>query len=195
MNIGIDLDDTIAETADSFLKYAKKFNKDRKINYKIKQKEWDFDKAFGWNEQHIQDFIQEYLEELFIELEPKKDAVEIIKKLKEEGNQIIIITARSVDHVKNVKKKNERWLKKHNINFDKLETDAKNKAIKCEENSIDIFIDDGVYHCESVYNELKIPVLLMDSIYNKGYKNKAIKRVYNWQEIDEEINRIKGEKC
>ena len=31
MNIGIDLDDTIAETANGFLEYGKRFNEERNI--------------------------------------------------------------------------------------------------------------------------------------------------------------------
>ena len=192
MNIGIDLDDTIANTAESFLKYGKKFNEERNIEHKIMQKEWDFDKAFGWNEENIEDFLKTYLEDLFVGLKPKEDAARIINKLRDEGNKIIIITARSVDHIENVYEICKDWLEKYNINVDKIETDGKDKALKCKENNIDIFIDDGVYHCEKVHHELNIPVLLMDSWYNEGYENKELKIVYNWEEIYEEINKIKN---
>ena len=49
----------------------------------------------------------------------------------------------------------------------------------------------GIYHCENVYSNLKIPVLLMNSIYNKDYENPNIKRVYNWKEIYNEISKYK----
>ena len=84
MNIGIDIDDTISNTAESFFKYGKKFNEERNIKHTIMPKEWDFDKAFGWDEEQAHDFLKTYLEELFIGLEPKEGAVEIINKLKEE---------------------------------------------------------------------------------------------------------------
>ncbi len=142
MNIGIDLDDTIAETADGFFEYGKRFNEERNIEHKIMQKEWDFDKAFGWNEEQINDFLDKYLEELFVGLKPKKDAVEIIDKLKEEGNKIIIITARSVEHIENVYEICKNWLEKYNINVDAIETDGKDKAIMCKRNNVQVFIDD-----------------------------------------------------
>ena len=142
MNIGIDIDDTISNTAESFFKYGKKFNEERNIKHTIMPKEWDFDKAFGWDEEQAHDFLKTYLEELFIGLEPKEGAVEIINKLKEEGNKIIVITARSVDHLENVHQICKEWLRRHNINVDKIETDGKDKALKCKENNIDIFIDD-----------------------------------------------------
>ena len=49
----------------------------------------------------------------------------------------------------------------------------------------------GIYHCENVYSNLKIPVLLMNSRYNKDYENANIKRVYNWKEIYNEISKYK----
>ena len=49
----------------------------------------------------------------------------------------------------------------------------------------------GIYHCENVYSNLKIPVLLMNSRYNKDYENPNIKRVYNWKEIYNEISKYK----
>ncbi len=51
----------------------------------------------------------------------------------------------------------------------------------------------GIYHCENVYNKLNIPVLLMDSPYNKKYKNDKIKRVFNWREIYKEIKKIEAD--
>lgn len=50
----------------------------------------------------------------------------------------------------------------------------------------------GIYNCETVYNLLKIPVFLMNSRYNKNYKNEKIKRVYNWNQIYKEIKNIKN---
>ena len=190
MNIGIDLDDTIACTAENFFKYGKKFNRERKINHKIQKKEWDFEKSFGWNDKNIEDFFETYLEELFESVRPKKDVIEIIDLLKKEGNKIIIITARNEENSKNVYKICRQWLKNNKIDVDKIVINGNDKAKECRENNIDIFIDDSIYHCENVYNTLKIPVLLMDSWYNEKYSNKNIKRVYNWKEIYEEIKKI-----
>ena len=190
MNIGIDLDDTIAETAKGFFYYGSKFNQERNINHKIQKKEWDFDKAFGWNEEHIEDFFKTYLEKLFTGLDPKQDAVDIINLLKREGHKIVVITARSVEHIKNAYEICDNWLKEHNIMVDKIVINGNDKAEKCKENDIDIFIDDSIYHCENVYNKLKIPVLLMNSWYNEKQEVNNIKRVFNWHEIYSEIKKI-----
>lgn len=189
MNIGIDIDDTINNLSKALVRYALEYNKVAKISHEIKTNEWDFDKAFGWDENHTAEFLDKYLYKAYVEAEPKDNSVEIIKKLKDEGNNIIIITARSDKEVKNVRYYSEEWLKKHMIPYDKLITDSKDKAEKCMENDINVFIDDRVEHCEKVKNNLKIPVYLFDSEYNKNHEDTALIRVFSWLEV---YNKIKG---
>ncbi len=142
MNIGIDLDDTIAKTAHSFFKYGRKFNKEKNIKFKIKRNEWDFDKAFGWTEIDIKNFFENYLEDLFNSVKPKKNAKKIIKILKNKGHKIIIITARSENDTENIYNITKNWFDKYNIKVDIVEVNSKDKVEKCINNNIDIFIDD-----------------------------------------------------
>ena len=191
MRIGIDLDDTITKTDEILFKYAKKYNEEEKILFKINRGEWDWNKAFGWDEEKCETFFSRYLKKIFEEAEIKENAKEKINELKKVGNKIIIITARDTKSLKEVHKVCENWLINNKVNVDKIVVDGEDKAQKCLENKIDIFIDDNVYNCESVYKNLKIPVLLMDSRYNKDYQNSNIKRVYNWNEIYNEICKYK----
>ena len=191
MRIGIDLDDTITKTDEILFKYAKKYNEEEKILFKINRGEWDWNKAFGWDEEKCETFFSRYLKKIFEEAEIKENAKEKINALKNDGNKIIIITARDTKSLKEVHKVCENWLINNKVNVDKIVVDGEDKAQKCLENKIDIFIDDNVYNCESVYKNLKIPVLLMNSRYNKDYQNPNIKRVYNWNEIYNEICKYK----
>lgn len=191
MRIGIDLDDTITKTDEILFKYAKKYNEEEKILFKINRGEWDWNKAFGWDEEKCETFFSRYLKKIFEEAEIKENAKEKINALKKDGNKIIIITARDTKSLKEVHKVCENWLINNKVNVDKIVVDGEDKAQKCLENKIDIFIDDNVYNYESVYKNLKIPVLLMDSRYNKDYQNSNIKRVYNWNEIYNEICKYK----
>lgn len=191
MRIGIDLDDTITKTDEILFKYAKMYNKEEKILFKINRGEWDWNKAFGWDEEKCETFFSRYLKKIFEEAEIKENAKEKINALKNGGNKIIIITARDTKSLKEVHKVCENWLINNKVNVDKIVVDGEDKAQKCLENKIDIFIDDNVYNCESVYKNLKIPVLLMNSRYNKEYQNPNIKRVYNWNEIYNEICKYK----
>ena len=191
MRIGIDLDDTITKTDEILFKYAKMYNEEEKILFKINRGEWDWNKAFGWDEEKCETFFSRYLKKIFEEAEIKENAKEKINALKDDGNKIIIITARDTKSLKEVHKVCENWLINNKVNVDKIVVDGEDKAQKCLENKIDIFIDDNVYNCESVYKNLKIPVLLMNSRYNKEYQNPNIKRVYNWNEIYNEICKYK----
>ena len=190
MNIGIDIDDTINDLASILIKYARKYNTINGIKFDINENEWDFDKAFGWNEQEAMEFMNTYISQVFDESKPKENAVKIISKLKNDGHKIIIITARHSNHVKNVYHISRDWLKKYNVPYNKLIINSDNKAEKCEENNVDIFIDDSIKHCENVQKRLEIPVYLFDSVYNKKYENTHIKRVFSWKEIYDEINYI-----
>lgn len=191
MRIGIDLDDTITKTDEILFKYAKIYNEEEKILFNINREEWNLTKAFGWNEENIKEFFSKYLKSIYEKAEIKENAKERINKLKDDGNEIIIITARDTKSLKEVHEVCKDWLINNKINVDKIVVDGENKAQKCLENKIDIFIDDNICNCENVYNNLKIPVLLMNSRYNKDYQNPKIKRVYNWNEIYNEICKYK----
>lgn len=191
MRIGIDLDDTITKTDEILFKYAKIYNEEEKILFNINREEWNLTKAFGWNEENIKEFFSKYLKSIYEEAEIKENAKERINKLKDDGNEIIIITARDTKSLKEVHEVCKDWLINNKINVDKIVVDGEDKAQKCLENKIDIFIDDNIGNCENVYNNLKIPVLLMNGRYNKDYQNPKIKRVYNWNEIYNEICKYK----
>lgn len=191
MRIGIDLDDTITKTDEILFKYAKIYNKEEKILFNINREEWNLTKAFGWNKENIKEFFSKYLKSIYEEAEIKENAKERINKLKDDGNEIIIITARDTKSLKEVYEVCKDWLINNKINVDKIVVDGEDKAQKCLENKIDIFIDDNICNCENVYNNLKIPVLLMNGRYNKDYQNPKIKRVYNWNEIYNEICKYK----
>lgn len=190
MNIGIDIDDTINDLTSILVKYASEYNKATKIEHVIQPHEWEFEKAFGWDESNIKEFLEKHFHKAYIDAKPKEHSVEIIKKLKEEGNQIIIITARSDEEVKNAHYYSEEWLKKHDIPYDKLISNSYDKARKCIENNVDLFIDDRITHCENVYENAKIPVYLFDSEYNKNHENTNFKRVFSWLEVYNEIQKL-----
>jgi len=190
MNIGIDIDDTINNLSLVLVEYAKEYNRRAKIEHEIQIHEWDFDKAFGWNEENIKEFLENDFHEVYTNAEPKENAVSVIRKLKEEGNKIIIITARSDKEVRNAHYYSEEWLKKHDIPYDELVSDSQDKAQKCIEHNIHLFIDDRIKHCENVRNNAHIPVYLFNSIYNQNHEDTGIKRVFSWLEIYNEIQNL-----
>lgn len=190
ITIGIDLDDTISSSNEMFIKYAKLYNKEKKINFKIDETQWDLDKSFGWNDNNYKEFCKQYLRTLLNEAEIKYNAAEKINKLKKEGYKIIIITSRNEKELNDMYSFTEKWLKNHNINYDKLIINSLQKEEECLKNKVNIFIDDNIKNCMNVYKKLQIPVFLFDGLYNTNDKYSNIERVYSWDEIYLKIKNI-----
>ena len=190
ITIGIDLDDTISSSNEMFIKYAKLYNKEKKINFKIDETQWDLDKSFGWNDNNYKEFCKQYLRTLLNEAEIKYNAAEKINKLKNEGYKIIIITSRNEKELNDMYSFTEKWLKNHNINYDKLIINSFQKEEECLKNKVNIFIDDNMKNCMNVYKKLQIPVFLFDGLYNTNDKYSNIERVYSWDEIYLKIKNI-----
>ena len=72
ITIGLDLDDTISNSNELFIKYARLYNEKKKINFPIDETQWDLDKSFGWNDNNYKEFCEKYLKTLLNEAETKK---------------------------------------------------------------------------------------------------------------------------
>ena len=190
ITIGIDLDDTISNSNELFLKYARLYNEEKKINFPIDETKWDLDKSFGWNDDNYKEFCEKYLKTLLNEAETKKNAVEVIKELKIEGYEIIIITARHEEELGNPYAFTKEWLEAKRICFDKLIVNSRKKEDDCLNNNVEIFIDDNLKNCINVYNKLHIPVFLFDSLYNGDDNYPNIERIYSWDEAYSKIKNI-----
>lgn len=131
MNIGIDIDDTITNSSDIFVKYAKIYNKIHNIDHSINTDELDQSKAFGWTQKNQKEFALQYLKIILQEALPKENVIEAIKKLKELGCNIIFITARKDTEVDGMYALTKQWLDDNNIEFDKLVVNCDNKLQEC----------------------------------------------------------------
>ena len=184
MKIGIDIDDTITNSSDIFVKYAEKYNNEKNINYVIDPSTLDPKKSFGWNKKNVKEFLNQYLEDVLNNAEAKVDSIEIINKLKDDGNEIIFITSRSADEIKNnMFELTNKWLKKHNYKYDLLVIDSKEKINDCIKYKIDVFIDDSYNNCKEIKAKTKIPVILYSTRYNINENDNSIIRVNDWLEI------------
>lgn len=186
MRIGIDIDDTITYSSDTFLEYAKKYNKEKKIDFEINDNTLDVKLSYGWNDKNLKEFLSKYLTTVLENTDPKEDAIEIINRLKRDGNQIYFITARGYKEIDgDMYEVTKKWLDKHKFKYDQLIINSKVKLEECIKNKIDVFIDDSYSHCKSIKEELNIPVYLFKTRYNKDIDDKSIKKVNNWFEIYE----------
>ena len=185
MKIAIDLDDTITNSSDVFVKYAKQYNKIEGIEYKINTNELDQKLAFGWNDKNKKEFKEEYLPKVIMEAVPNENTIKVLKKIQNSGNQIIIMTARNNKEIKNVEELTKKWLKDNKIPYDELLINCQDKGKACSKYKVEVFIDDNINNCISVYDKLKIPVFLYSTRYNKSEKAIGVYRISNWEELSE----------
>ena len=189
MRIGIDIDDTITDTWPYMVPiYSRVFNipveeLSNSLPYynSVKKLNLTVDEYFK--------IMQPYYEENTLNIPIKKDAKEVINALKKEGHEIIFITARGKIY-REPASITEAYLEKNGIMYDKLITNATDKAIICKNEKINLFIDDSYKHCLSV-SSVGIKVLMFGTNYNK--KIKEFTRITSWYEVYNYINKKVGE--
>lgn len=190
MNIGIDIDDTITNSSDVFIKYARIYNKLHNITYKINTSELDQKKAFGWSVENQKEFASQYLKTILKETIPRKNVIEVIKKIKKLGCNIFFISARNDSEFSEMYEFTNQWLIENNIEFDKLIINCNDKLKKCLDNDIKLFIDDNYITCKKICDSKKIKVLLYETRYNKKYNYSELIKVKNWYGIQKIIIEI-----
>lgn len=195
MIIGIDIDDTITDTYEVMVNYAQEFTIDFLKREPILNKD-NCDNHFytkylhNWNDREDIEFLNQYYEAIVKNVKPKTLALKYLNKLHEEGNEIVLITARWESDNFDVRKLTKEWIKNNNIPCDKLIINAENKLIAAKKENIDVFIDDSFKNCTMV-SEGGIKTYLMDTRVNKELYNEKIERVYSWPHLYMKLKDIK----
>lgn len=197
MVIGIDIDDTTVVTVESMVKYGDKYdtevlNREAKKDNLGRIKDRYYMKAlYGWTEEEKFAFFDMYYKNVLEECYPLPNASEIINRLKQEGNEIIFITAR-LTNIKNceTEKITKETFRKYNIPYDKLIMNVDDKLKFCKENDVEVFIEDSYETCKSL-QENGIKAYLMTTKMNRNIVDDKIERVSSWNEVYEKITNLK----
>lgn len=197
MVIGIDIDDTTVVTVESMVKYGDKYdtevlNREAKKDNLGRIKDRYYMKAlYGWTEEEKFAFFDMYYKNVLEECYPLPNASEIINRLKQEGNEIIFITAR-LTNIKNceTEKITKETFRKYNIPYDKLIMNVDDKLKFCKENDVEVFIEDSYETCKNL-QENGIKAYLMTTKMNRNIVDDKIERVSSWDEVYEKITNIK----
>lgn len=191
MNIGIDIDNTITDTLPILKRYCKKYNDEEvKRNLVMHDEGFASYNLFDWTKEENMDFCIKYLEEVVLQANLKENAKEVIKKLKDEGHTINVISSRVAPMFKTPYETTEKYLKKHGIKYDNLLVGSINKKQISIENKIDVMIEDEPHYIEELSET--IPVIVFDYEFNKICNGKNIIRVNNWNEIYDIIENLKN---
>ena len=196
MIIGIDIDDTTVVTVKSMVKYGDKYDTEvlgreaKKDNLGQIKDRYYMKALYGWTEEEKFAFFDMYYKNVLEECYPLPNAVEIINKLKDEGNEIIFITAR-LTNIKNCDTEaiTKATLEKYNIPYDRLIMNVDNKLEFCKKYGVEVFIDDSFETCSSLHKE-GITSYLMSTRMNRNIDTGKIERVFSWDEVYEKISNL-----
>ncbi len=195
MKIGIDIDNVISNFNDVLLKEFLSHDKELRNTGIIDEKNYITRGMFDWSKEELNDFYSKNIERIANNLSVIDKAPEYIKKLRDNGYEIYIVSGRDNGEYSDPYKMTIDWLEKYNIEYDNLIlTNAYNleeKANICLDNNISILIDDSERICLAT-DKSGIKTLLMDTPYNRN--ENSLTRVHNWQEIYEFIINYKKEK-
>jgi uncharacterized HAD superfamily protein len=182
MTIGLDIDDTMTDSSESYIEYAKKhFNSEDTVLIN--------NILHGNNiTSEIMNFYDKYLLEILSNVSLKDNVKDVIDRLRTKGHKIILISARGYGLKPEQIDITNTYLQKHDIKVDNIIFKTRDKINACLENSIDLMIDDSV----KVLEDLKangINTLLFNSISNKHMKT-SLDCVNNWLGLEMYINNL-----
>lgn len=190
MRIGIDIDGVLTDIEQWQLDVGGKFFS--KFNKSVLNKDgYEITKIFNVSDELDSQFWNEYLYEYVTKEPSRKYASEVIKKIKDDGNEIYIVTARYLTDRNNedgekMRKIVVNWLAEQKIDYDEIIFSPEDKKENCKKYNIDIMIEDKVDNINKISSI--IPVICFHAGYNNECKGKNIYRVYNWYDIYNLIN-------
>ena len=196
MRIGIDIDGVLTDIEQWQLDYGSKFYFEKYNKQILDNEGYETTDIFKVDSKLDDEFWTEYFKDYSINVDVRKLASEVIKKLKQDGNEIYIITARGsfLSHSANVMTFEENknivleWLRKNEIEYDKIIFSPEDKLSICIENNIDVMIEDKVDNINKISS--KIPVICFHAGYNKNCIGDNIIRCYSWYDIYSKINKM-----
>lgn len=196
MRIAIDIDGVLTNSERYQLDYGSKYCVENNVDFGIYPDEYEIKKIFNWETvKHDEKFWDKYLEKYIREEKARPFASEVIKKLKEDGHEIYILTARNKeskwfpDYLKQEAEEiTLNWLKENDIYYDKILFARGKKLEFCLEYEIDIMIEDMVKNVNEI--STKLPVICFDNRYNQECKGDNIIRCYSWYDVYRTINKM-----
>ncbi len=191
MVIAIDIDAVLGDFLSKFLEYR---NDMYGTSWKIDQfYSYVWAEVFKESKEQMYSILTDFFESSYLdEIKPVAGAVEGVRKLKELGHTLDVITSRP----RLIKDATNRWIRKHfhhafNMvyfsNQPAYGSFGDTKGEICHEIRADLFIDDQYNYCQECMAE-GIRVFIFDSPWNQNISlPKRILRVFSWKEIVEKV--------
>lgn len=189
MVIAIDLDGVVFDTEDYYRTYAHIYDINIfKQGLKDKKEMW-VHKRFGWNKDMGNEFFAKYTAEVLNNAPFKPGARYVINELKKMGHTLVCITLRGYYRECEIEI-TERRLKEAGIKFDKIIYSQHNKLGACQDEKVDLIIDDNP-NTIKLLSQNNIKCFHFKGAGLRQVKHKNATEVQNWGEILEKILLIK----
>lgn len=168
MKIGIDIDETLTYTEIS-------------INQILKKNNIDFNKKYNdiWTKEEVNFIFGNFYDEIIIGAKIKKDAKEVLSRLRKAGHELFIITARNNDYSNNTQMLTYNFIKENKLDITNVYFNQNKKSDLAKKLGIDLMIDDNKKVYENMKKENINVILFGDEI--KTWKDilKYIERINN----------------
>ena len=183
-NFGIDIDDVIFKSSDVLKDALIKCEDKDILEHKL-----DIMRGEAVNKK-IADFLKQNVIPTIEAAKSMENVSEITKKIRQQSNKIILITARGDIRFPGSEEITLDRLKKYDIEYDDIIFNSYDKVKICKDNNIDLFVDDSPTHCLSVSENLGIPVIgFLSDINKEEMAQKKIRCVDSWDELYEIISK------
>jgi uncharacterized HAD superfamily protein len=186
MKIAIDLDEVLNNDIDQVIAYHNNL-----YHTELKREDffsYNFWEVWGGSKaEAVEKILAFYKTDFFKNIKPVPEAIELMKSLKERGDELYVVTGRPDEIVSETKDWIERYFPNmftdiYNTNHFSLINQPKTKSEICNMLSIKAIIDDNKDHALDCA-EAGIKVFLLDCPWNKEVSHSNITRVYNLSEI------------
>jgi len=168
MVLGIDIDNTITKTGKKARECLKLFAP-------------EYDDYHQLPAQQLNEFLDLYEACIHETCELKEGVVEAFDYFNNNGYKIIIITARDNEHVPNQQEITKNYFAKHNLKYDKIIFNQKNKGKCALDNRVNIFFDDKEENLDEI-GSYGIECIRFTTKNDSKYKTFS-----NWYDIIEYI--------
>ena len=183
MKIGIDLDGVVIDSETTFRTYEEIFDIDTlKGNNLINREEPKFQARYNWTKEQEEEFIKKYFLKVSKESNLMSGFLGVYNLLKQQGHEFVVITARG-GFIKEVKDDAIRLLEENNIKFDKYYWMIDDKLEICQNEKVDIMIDDDWRIIKKLADNKIKTLYFRDTNLVKLEENEFIKEVNNWGDI------------
>jgi len=182
MNIGIDIDGVITDE----VKYLKERGKDYFGKEVVDTSSYDVSGLFGVSSDEEMIFWDDIFFDYAQNVSLRENVSDVLKKIKNDGHRIIIITARDIvakgfSSLDDLHNKTREYLERNDIVFDDLVFRKSPKVDSVDEFNLDFFIEDSPRNITALSQKTK--VIIYDVDYNRHIDNENTVRAKNWNEI------------